>query len=154
MRIRSPRDFWAGLAFIAIAATFAWLAFGYRYGTAQRMGPGFYPFWVAGFLAILGLVITGRSFVLTGPPVDKLGLRQLGVTLLAIVLFGVTLTHLGLVAAIVVLVITCAFADPTSRLVEVISLALFLAAFSVAVFVYLLGLPLPVWPEALLERLR
>ena len=57
MRIRSPRDFWAGLAFIAIAAAFIYMASGYRYGTAQRMGPGFFPIYVAGFLGLLGLVV-------------------------------------------------------------------------------------------------
>jgi hypothetical protein len=154
MRIRSPRDFWAGLAFIAIAAAFAWLAQGYRYGTPQRMGPGFYPLWVAGCLAFLGLVITLRSFVLKGPPIDAIGIRQLGVTLLATVLFGVTLSYLGIVAAIIVLVIACSFADPTSRPFEVIGLAVFLAAFSVCVFVYLLGLPLQVWPDGMMDRLQ
>lgn len=149
MRIRSPRDFWAGLAFIAIAAAFIWLASGYRYGTAQRMGPGFFPIYVAGFLGLLGLVITLRSFVIGGPGIDSFGFRQLLVTLLAVVLFGVALTYFGLVAAIVALVIVGALADPEARVGETILLAIFLAAFSVGIFVYVLGLPLPVWPEGL-----
>lgn len=154
MRIRSPRDFWAGLVFIAVAAAFIWIAGGYRYGTAQRMGPGFFPIWVAIVLGTLGLVIMLRSFVISGPPVQQLGFRQLLVTLLAVALFGIALSHLGLVAAIMVLVIAGAFADPSSRVVETLALAIGLAAFSVGIFVYLLGLPLPVWPEGLAERLR
>ncbi len=149
MRIRSPRDFWAGLIFIAIAAGFIYLASGYRYGTAQRMGPGFFPTYVGGFLGLLGLAITLRSFVITGARVDPVGWRQIIITLAAVCLFGLALTYLGLVAAISVLVIAGAFADPGARPLEVIALAIFLCAFSVGVFVYLLGLPLQVWPEGL-----
>lgn len=147
MRIRSPRDFWAGLLFIAIAVGFVVLASGYRYGTAQRMGPGFFPTYVAGALGLLGLVIFLRSFVIDGPRVDPIGMRQLLVTLLAICIFGIALTSGGLVAAILSLVIVGALADPEVRIGETILLAIFLAVFSVAIFVYLLGLPLQVWPD-------
>ena len=147
MRIRSPRDFWAGLVFIAIAAAYIWIAWGYRYGTAQRMGPGFFPIWVAGLLASLGLVITVRALIVSGPPIGRIGFRQLIVTLLAVAAFGIALTWLGLVAAIVALVLVGSLADPSARPLEVIVLAAFLAAFSVGIFVWLLGLPLQVWPD-------
>jgi|CXWL01.1.fsa_nt_gi putative tricarboxylic transport membrane protein len=150
MRIRSPRDFWAGLIFIAVAAGFIYVASGYRYGTAQRMGPGFFPIYVAGFLGFLGLCITLRSFVLNGDAIDRIGVRQILVTLVAVVLFAIALAYFGLVAAILVLVLVGAFADANSKPLEVMALAIFLSAFSVGVFVYLLGLPLQVWPEGLL----
>lgn len=149
MRIRSPRDFLAGLAFIAIAGAFIWMALGYRYGTAQRMGPGFFPIWVGGFLGLIGLAVMLRSFFINGPPVDRIGLRQLIVTLVAVALFGIVLSKLGLAAAIMALVIVGSFADRASRVLETLALAVFLTAFSVLIFVYLLGLPLPVWPEGL-----
>ncbi len=149
MRIRSPRDFFAGLAFIAIAGAFIWMALGYRYGTAQRMGPGFFPIWVGGFLALIGLAVMLRSFVIKGPAIDPIGFRQLFVTLAAVAIFGLVLTQFGIVAAILALVIVGSLADPESRVWETIVLAVFLAAFSVGMFVYLLGLPLPVWPEGL-----
>ena len=154
MRIRSPRDFFAGLLFIAIAVGFVWLASGYRYGTAQRMGPGFFPIWVGGFLAILGAIVFLRSFVIVGPPVERLWMRQLLVTMAAVIAFGLVLTHFGLVAAILALVVVGAAADSATRPLETIALAIFLAAFSVGIFVYLLGLPLPVWPTGLLEAVR
>lgn len=154
MRIRSPRDFWAGVAFIALAAAYIWLASGYRYGTAQRMGPGFFPIWVAGFLGLLGLVVLLRSFVIEGPRIDSFGFRQLLVTLAAVVLFGAILTYAGLVAAIVGLVVVGAVADPAAKAWETAALAVFLAVFSVGIFVYLLGLPLQVWPDGLAERVR
>lgn len=149
MRIRSPRDFWAGVVFVAIAAAYIWIAWGYRYGTPQRMGPGFFPIWVAGLLGGLGLIVLLRSFAITGPPIDRFGFRQLVVTLGAVVMFGAVLSYFGLVAAIVVLVLAGALADPASRVLETIGLAIFLVVFSVGIFVHLLGLPLKVWPEGL-----
>lgn len=149
MRIRSPRDFWAGVVFVAIAAAYIWIAWGYRYGTPQRMGPGFFPIWVAGLLGGLGLIVLLRSFVISGPSIDRFGFRQLVVTLGAVVMFGVVLSYFGLVAAIVVLVVAGALADPASRVLETIGLAIFLVVFSVGIFVHLLGLPLKVWPEGL-----
>ena len=43
MRIRAPKDFWAGLIFIAIAGSFILLAQQYRLGDLHRMGPAMFP---------------------------------------------------------------------------------------------------------------
>jgi CHASE2 domain-containing sensor protein len=56
------------------------------------------------------------------------------------------LEWLGLVIALIVVVIVAALASRESRPLEVAALAGALAAFSVAVFVYGLRLPLPIWP--------
>src|SRR5712671_771745 len=66
MRIRSPKDFWSGLCFIAIAVAFMALATRYRFGTAEKMGPGFFPIMVGILQAGLGAILLGRSFVLDG----------------------------------------------------------------------------------------
>ena len=147
MRIRAQRDFWSGILFIAIAALFMVVAANYRLGTAQRMGPAYFPLVVSGMLALLGLTIAIRALFRSGPAMDPAALRALIVTILAVVLFGVALTYLGLVAAIVVLVLLGSLADRMVRPLETILLALFLAGFSVIVFVTVLGLPLQVWPD-------
>ena len=49
--------------------------------------------------------------------------------------------------AAVVLVLIGGFADPELRPVESVGLALLLTAFSVGIFVVLLGLPLNLWPN-------
>jgi hypothetical protein len=61
--------------------------------------------------------------------------------------FGVALEYLGFAVAVVALVLVGAFADPELRPVEAAGVALFLAVFSVGIFVVLLGLPLNVWPS-------
>jgi Tripartite tricarboxylate transporter TctB family len=147
MRIRSPRDLWAGLLFVGIAALFIALASQYRFGEAHRMGPGYFPIMVGALLAILGAVVAARALLLEGPPLPRFNPRPLLVTLLAVVLFGLTIESLGLAAAIAVLVMVSAFADRDVRPLQSIALAAALIAFSVAAFVWLLGLPLQVWPQ-------
>jgi len=146
MRIRSPRDFWAGLIFIAFGVAFIALAQQYRLGDLHRIGPGMFPTLVGALLAGLGLIITTRAFVLEGTPIERIEARPLGVSLLAIVLFGLALQWLGLVAAIAVLVLVGAYAARDVRFVQTLALAALLILFAVAVFVQMLGLPLPLWP--------
>jgi len=147
MRIRSPKDFWSGLVFIAIAVAFMALAARYRLGTAEKMGPGFFPIMIGIVQAGLGAILLGRSFVLDGPPLERMRLSPLAITVVAVVLFGIALDWLGLAAAIAALVIVGSYADRSSRLVESIALAVALVFFSVAMFVWVLGLPLQVWPD-------
>ncbi len=148
MRIRSPKDFWAGLIFVAIGAAFILLAMQYRYGDMHRMGPAMFPTLVGALLALLGAVVAVRGFVLPGEPVPRFHARPLLVSLFAIVLFGVALRWFGLVTAVAVLVLVGAFAARHVRLLENAVLAVVMVLFSVAVFVWLLGLPLPLWPNS------
>jgi hypothetical protein len=148
MRIRSPKDFWAGLIFIAIAGGFVLLAQQYRLGDLHRMGPAMFPTLVGALLAVLGAVLALRAFALDGAAVPRFHARPIGVSLLAIVLFAVALQWLGLIAAIAVLVLVGARAARDVRPLENLALAAAMIAFSVAVFVWLLGLPLPLWPDS------
>jgi putative tricarboxylic transport membrane protein len=148
MRIRSPKDFWAGLIFIAIGGGFVLLAQQYRLGDMHRMGPAMFPTLVGALLAVLGAIIALRSFAFEGEPVPRFYLRPIGVSLLGIVLFGVALQWLGLITAVAVLVLVGAYAARDVRPLENLALAAVMIAFSVAVFVWLLGLPLPLWPNS------
>jgi hypothetical protein len=148
MRIRSPKDFWAGLIFIAIGGGFVLLAQQYRLGDMHRMGPAMFPTLVGALLAALGLIIAVRAFALDGAPVPRFDARPIGVSILAIVLFGIALQWLGLIAAVAVLVLVGAYAARDVRPLENLALAAVMIAFSVGVFVWLLGLPLPLWPTS------
>ena len=124
------------------------LAQQYRLGNMHRMGPAMFPILVGALLAALGLIIALRSFVLDGAPVPRFDARPIGVSILAIVLFGIALQWLGLIAAVAVLVLVGAYAARDVRPLENLALAAALIVFSVAVFVWLLGLPLPLWPSS------
>jgi len=147
MHIRSPKDFWSGLIFVALGAVFVALALQYRLGDMHRIGPGLFPTLVGSLLVGLGLIVAGRALVIEGPSIERFHFRPLLVSLVAIVLFGLALQWLGVVAAIAILVLVGAYASRDVRILQVLALAVFLVVFSVAIFVWLLGLPLPLWPS-------
>jgi hypothetical protein len=59
------------------------------------------------------------------------------------VLFGLLMEHAGFIPALLVLIFGSAAAGTEFKLVEVLLLAVGLTAFSVALFIYGLGLPYP-----------
>jgi Tripartite tricarboxylate transporter TctB family len=146
MKIKAPKDFWAGLMFIAFGVGFAWVAQSYQMGTSVRMGPAYFPTMLGGILAVIGLWILVQSLIIAGGPVGKFYFRPLILIVLATVLFGVLLKPLGLVLSLAVLVGVGAFGGFEFRWKEVTILYVVLAVFSVLVFVKGLGLPIPVWP--------
>ena len=146
MKIRAPKDFWAGLMFIGFGIGFAAVAQNYQMGNAVRMGPAYFPTMLGGLLAILGLAIFIQSLVVSGPKVSAFVFRPLILIIVAIVLFGVALKPLGMVIAAAILVFLGAFGGHEFRWKEVAILYVVLAIFSVFVFVKGLGLPFPVWP--------
>jgi hypothetical protein len=146
MHIRAPKDFWTGVMFIAFAAVALIASRDYSLGTSLRMGPGYFPILLGSVLALIGLILVARAFAIDGEAVGRLHLMPLGTITLGVVLFGILLVPLGLVISLIVVVVVSAFASRESKPVEVIALALSLAAFSAGVFVYGLRLPLPVWP--------
>ncbi len=146
LRIRSPSDFWCGLLFLAIGVSVMALAQHYRVGSAARMGPGFFPTLLGGVLAFLGLTLTVPALFRDGEKFPRLHWRPLIMLLLSIAVFGATLEFLGFAIAVVAMVLVGSLADPDLRPIESIGVALFLAVFSVGIFVGLLGIPLPIWP--------
>jgi hypothetical protein len=150
MRITSPRNFWAGLMFLAFGLFFAvWAIVNYQMGTAVRMGPAYFPTVLGGLLAFLGLVVLSMSVTVRGPAVDKFHFRPLLMILGANVAYGYAMKPLGLVLATAVLVFISAFGGHEFKWKEVALLYVFLIVFSVLVFVKGLTLPFPLWPAVL-----
>ena len=150
MRITSPRNFWAGLMFLAFGLFFAvWAVTNYQMGTAVRMGPAYFPAVLGGLLTFLGLVVLAMSVVVQGPRVDRFHVRPLLLILAANIAYGSTMKPLGLVLATGVLVFISAFGGHEFKWKEVTLLYVFLIIFSVLVFVKGLTLPFPLWPEFL-----
>jgi hypothetical protein len=146
LKIRAPKDFYAGLLFIAIGVLGAAMAVRYPFGSALRMGPGYLPTILSSIVAMLGAAILLRSFGFDGKPVTRVVWRPLILVTVSIVVFGVTITHLGLVIAVTATAIVGGFAARDMGRVELALLALGLAAFSAIVFVYSLGQPIELWP--------
>jgi hypothetical protein len=144
--IRAPKDFWAGVMFIAFAAVALYVSRNYSLGTAVRMGPGYFPILLGGVLALVGAILVVRSLVIAGDPIGHVRVLPLVVVAVAVVLFGVLLPKLGLAVTLPLVIAVSALASVESRRWEVLILALVLTVFSALVFVYGLRLPIPLWP--------
>jgi hypothetical protein len=146
VRIRSPRDFFAGAIFLSFGLGAVVVSRDYPMGTALHMGSGYLPFVLGALLLILGAVICIKSLVLAGDAIESIGLRPLLLVLLAIGAFAVSVEPIGLVAATVLMTVIGAAASPESRWREVVVLTLALLGMAVGVFAYGLGLPFTLLP--------
>ena len=146
MHIRAPKDFWSGVMFIAFAATALLAARGYSLGAAGKMGPGYFPVMLGSVLALIGLILVVRSFVVDGDAITRIQILPLAIIATAVILFGLLLQPLGLVVSLALVTVISAFASRESKPLEVAALTCVLAAFAAGVFVYGLRLPLPLWP--------
>ena len=158
MRIKSQKDFFAGLMFTIAGVSFAWGATHYTIGSGARMGPGYFPLMLGILLAILGLVVVFGALVVEtedGEPVGAIAWRPLGFIIGSNILFGVLLAGLpslgipafGLIVAIYGLTFVAALAGDEFKAKEVAILATVLAIGSYLAFVVLLKLQFPVWPS-------
>lgn len=148
VRIRSPKDFWAGVMFVAFGAfTAGWSLAHYPMETAVRMGPGYFPVLLGGLLAVLGLVVAARALAVDGPGLPAMHLRPLILVSLSVIAYGYLMARGGLVVATVAAVYIGALAGHEFRWKEVSVLAVVLVVFSWLVFVKGLTLPLPMCPS-------
>lgn len=141
--IRNPKDFWAGLVYIALGLTAMYVARDYEMGSATRMGPAYFPTLLGGLLALIGLASLLRSFLTDGEAIGGLAFRAALLVCGGTVLFAVLLRGAGLVVSIVALVLVSSYASIRFRWSSAGLLALGLAVFCVLVFVRGLGVPLP-----------
>ena len=149
MKIKSPRDFWAGIMFIAFGGFALIVAqMSYQMGTAVRMGPGYFPTVLGGILAVLGVLVLLESIAIEGPKVNKFYFRPLLFILLACLAFAYMLKPLGLAISIVALVFISAWGSHEFKTKEVALLTVVMIVFSIVVFVKGLTLPFPIWPDA------
>ena len=136
------QDFWAGLMLIVVGGGAIIIARDYEFGSALRMGPGYFP-----VILSAALVIFGVYFVLQGLRAGaeklegSLSLRALIILPLSLVLFGLLIDRAGFIPAMLALIIGSSTASSQFKLVEVLAFAVFLTAMCVVVFIWALGLP-------------
>jgi hypothetical protein len=131
-----------GFAVVALLASR-----GYSLGTAGKMGPGYFPLLLGAVLLGLGFILIGRSLMIDGEPMARLHVLPIAIIAFAVALFGVMIEPLGLVVTLAVLTMVTAWAGTDFRFGETAVLTIALIAFSIGVFVYLLGLPISIWPS-------
>ena len=144
--IRHPKDFFAGVIFIAFGIAAIVIGSNYALGTAARMGPGYFPRILGILLILLGGALALRALRLHGSPIPAWKWRPTLIVLGSVVLFGMIVTHLGLVLSTIALIVVASAASHEFRPKEASISAVLLAALAVGVFVLGLKLQLPIWP--------
>jgi hypothetical protein len=140
--LRNNRDFLAGLLFIAIGVIAVAVARAYPFGTAMRMGSGYFPTVLGGILILLGAWVMVRGLRSGEKLKEGWGWKPLALIALSIVLFG-SLMRLGLIPALVAVLFVSAYAGREFRFKEVLVLTVVLCAFTAVVLLYVLKMPYP-----------
>jgi hypothetical protein len=160
MRIKSQKDFFAGLMFLIIGVAFAWGATSYTVGEGARMGPGYFPLVLGILLSVIGLFVLFEALVVEtedGEKIGKAALKPLFFIIFSNIIFGICIGGLpklgvpamGLMVGIYALTFVAALAGEEFKAKEVAILATVLAVLSYLAFIVLLKLQFPVWPSFL-----
>ena len=146
VRLRNPQDLAAGLFLILIAVLAYVFAQDLPMGRAVRMGPGYMPVLLSYLLGGIGIAVAARGVTVAGPKLESWAWRPLLALTGSILVFAALLERAGLIITIVATVLAAGLAQPGGRVLSAVLLGVGLAAMSVALFVYLLGLPIPIKP--------
>jgi MFS-type transporter involved in bile tolerance (Atg22 family) len=142
--IKSPKDFWTGVMYAGLGAIAFWISRDYSFGSASRMGPGYFPSVLSGLLMFFGVLALLRGLRKSGPPFGVFAGKQAVIVLISTAAFGFLLGRAGLIIALVVLILGSAAASAKFRFEwKAMAAAIGLIAFCVLVFVKGLGLPIP-----------
>ncbi len=149
MKIKSQKDFWSGLMFVAVGVAFAWGALNYSFGSSARPGPGYFPFGLGILMALLGGFILFESLVVEtddGEPIGAWAWKPLLTIIVSVALFGALLPRLGMAVALPVLVIISSLAGDEFHWRDVLINSVVLTIGSWAIFILGLKLVIPLWP--------
>jgi len=149
MKIKSQKDLWSGVMFLAIGVGFAWGATDYSFGTSARPGPAYFPFGLGIILALLGVATIFEALVSKAQDGDLIGSivwRPLLIILGAVVGFGFLLPRAGLVITLPFLIVLSSWASDEFRLTTALISSVVLTVASWLIFVKGLGLTIPMWP--------
>lgn len=158
--MRNQHDFYSGLLFVVVGATFAWGASQHELGTANSMGPGYYPRLIGVLAMLLGTVVIVKSFMSREGNGEKIGpwaWKQLALILSANLVFGILLAGLpsiglpsmGLVLAICALVFVASIASGQFRVREYVVLSTILVVGVYFICIKILNLYVPLWPAVI-----
>ncbi len=141
MRRIDVADIVGGLLLVVLGVWFASHALAeYSYGTARRMGPGYFPAWVGFILAGLGVAIAALGLLRSGDRIH-IRLRPALAVIASTAVFGLTVERFGVVPAVVLLTFVAALAERSFRPVRTALLAAFLSVVAVVLFGWGLGIP-------------
>lgn len=151
MQLRNKQDFWSGIMFVAIGIGFALGATSYSMGTAARMGPGYFPFWLGVCLTILGAVVAlgALSPKAQEQELEKFDWKIAFIVIGSVALAGALLDLLGIYISVFLLVFLSSMASHIFSWKVAVANGIFLVLFVWLAFIKGLGLIFPLWPTFL-----
>ncbi len=134
--------------YIVIGLFFAILATQYQMGTAAKMGPGYFPFWLGLLMTLLGFLVLLKSLSAkaTIEKIPPFNWRIIGLITGSVLIYGVLLPKMGFLVSVVALVFMSASASHEFHWKGTLVNAIFLTAFTYSVFVLGLKLQFPLLP--------
>ena len=138
---RYNRDFFAGLLYILLGVVAMWIARDYPFGSALRMGPGYFPTVLGGLMVAFGIAVLLQGVKNNEKIQGTFSIRALFVLPIATVVFGVTMEHLGFIPALALLIPLSAAAGRQFKWIEVGLLTAGIILLSLGIFIWGLGLP-------------
>ena len=145
MNKRDSTDLIGGLFLTALGLFFVIYAQRYNIGTLNRMGPAYFPIALGAVLAVLGLLIAVPAWSRAGVGPD-VNWKTLFIVIGSVVLFGATLQIVGLILATMITVIVASLADNDITWRGRAILAVCVAPFIYLIFIFGLGMTVPMWP--------
>jgi hypothetical protein len=146
MRIRGGTDFLAGLLFAFFGGLGLYLGRAYPFGSAMRMGPGYFPAILSGLLLALGIAIMLRGMAVDGDRPHAFATLPMLTILASVAIFAVTVERLGIVIAVLLVTVVSSLASGTWRWREQIVLNAVMVALAVGLFAKALELPFKIFP--------
>ena len=140
---RYNRDFFAGLVYIVTGVVAMVIALDYPFGSALRMGPGYFPTVLGGIMVAFGIAVMIMGIRNNEKIKGHLSIRALIVLPIATVVFGILMEHVGFIPALAALVPIAAAAGREFKWTEALLLTIGLIILSLAIFIWGLGLPYP-----------
>ncbi len=143
--LQRNKDVLSGLMFIGVGGGAMWMARDYPFGSALRMGPGYFPSVLGGIMIAFGIFILVQGLLKPLLITRTWSIRGLIILPLSALVFGILMEKVGFVPAMFVLSMLAATASPEFKFMEQAILAAALTLGSVALFIWGLGLPYPLF---------
>lgn len=137
------RDFLAGLFYIFIGASGWYMALDYPFGSALRMGPGYFPIVLSAVMICFGIVIMLIGIKNRVPLKGTWSIRALIVLPIATATFGWLMDEAGFLPAMLVLIPLSAASGREFQWKEIAMLTIGLTILCTLMFIEGLGLPYP-----------
>lgn len=150
MKIKSQKDFWSGVMFIAAGVIFAVGATNYAFGSSARPGPGYFPFGLGILMSLLGAFILFEALVVEtedGEPIGTWAWKPLVTITASVAAFGWALPLLGMSVALPLLIIISSMAGDEFHWKDVLINCVVLTVGSWVIFIWGLKLVIPMWPK-------